>query len=221
MNYVLVFLEGIITFISPCILPMLPIYLSYFAGQKGSEQNSNTLVNALGFVTGFTILFTALGAFAGQLGSLVVQYQTVLNIVCGFIIILLGLNFTGIIRLPFININRQAQAKKDITGFFSAMTLGVVFSVSWTPCVGTFLGSALMLAANSGSNLSGIFMLLVYSLGLGIPFILSAIFIDKLESAFQAIKKHYRAITIGSGTILILTGLLIATGWMNKLYGLM
>lgn len=225
MNYILAFLEGIITFISPCILPMLPVYISYFAGTKsenGEKSDKSILINALGFVSGFTLIFTLLGAFAGQVGYLLQNYQQAFNIICGIILILFGLNFTGIIRLPFINNTKQMNMKKKkMDGFFSSMLFGIVFSISWTPCVGTFLGSALMLAASTGENLTGVIMLIIYSLGLGIPFIISAVFIDKLEKVFSSIKKHYKTITIVSGALLIVLGIMIATGLMNYIYGLL
>ena len=145
MQYFISFLEGIITFISPCLLPMLPIYVSYFAG--GEEQNTKrTLGNALGFVFGFTIVFMAMGALAGTIGSFLIRYQTIVNVVSGIIVIFFGLNFLGVLNFNLFrgignNINTNNM------GFVSAMIFGVVFSVGWTPCVGAFLGSALMLAS--------------------------------------------------------------------------
>ncbi|MHC1694712.1 MAG: cytochrome c biogenesis CcdA family protein [Eubacteriales bacterium] len=219
MQYLLSFLEGFITFVSPCLLPMLPVYISYFAGQNTGKKHK-AAVNALGFVLGFTILFVILGAFAGTLGSFLRSHMTAVNIITGIIIILFGLNFMEIIRLPFINNIGGPSGKRGEPGFFSSMLFGIVFSVSWTPCVGTFLGSALMLAAQSGESIKGIFMLLSFSLGLGIPFVVSAVMIDKLKGAFDFIKKHYKIINRISGAILILLGLLIATGLIGYLYAL-
>ena len=148
MQYVISFLEGIITFISPCLLPMLPIYLSYFAGGK-AQSLRKTVTNALGFVLGFTVLFVAMGALAGTLGSFVRQYQTAVNLVCGLVVIFFGLNFLGVFR---INLFRGGQGRVETRelGFLSSALFGVVFSVGWTPCVGAFLGSALMLASQQG-----------------------------------------------------------------------
>ena len=220
MQYLLSFLEGIITFISPCLLPMLPIYISYFAGQNTIDGKNKALKNALGFVLGFTLLFVALGAFAGALGSFLKEYQTVVNIVSGIIVILFGLNFMGVIRLPFINNVMQAGNKSNSTRFWPSVMFGIIFSVSWTPCIGTFLGSALMLAANTGETIQGIFMLLSFSLGLGIPFIVSAVLIERLKSTFDFIKRHYRAINIVSGCLLVILGIVIATGMIGYLYAL-
>ena len=166
MQYVIAFLEGIITFISPCLLPMLPIYLSYFAG-GGERSLGRTLRSAFGFVTGFTLVFTALGALAGTVGGFLQEHQTAVNLVSGGVVILFGLNFLGVIRLDLFRGSRQA-APANCVGFFPALLLGIMFSVGWTPCVGAFLGSALMLASQQGHMAEGVLMLLAYSLGLGI-----------------------------------------------------
>lgn len=219
MQYVISFLEGVVTFISPCLLPMLPIYISYFAG--GGERNvKKTLSGALGFVTGFTIVFVALGALAGTLGSLLKEYQTAVNIVSGLIVIFFGLNFLGVFKLNLFKGSNHKVNTKNM-GFFSAMLFGIIFSVSWTPCVGAFLGSALMLASQQGHVGEGVVMLLVYSLGLGIPFVLSAVLIDYLKSAFNWIKKHYKVINIVCGILLILVGVLMATGLIGRMFTLL
>ena len=214
MQYAISFLEGIITFISPCLLPMLPIYATYFAG--GGERNpAKTLRNALGFVLGFTLVFTAMGALAGTLGSFLTAHQTALNIVSGLIVIVFGLNYLGVLKLNlFRGINRSVRTGD--MGFFSAMVFGVVFSVGWTPCVGAFLGSALMLASQQGHVLEGMGMLLCYSLGIGIPFLVSAVLIDKLKGTFHWIKSHYNIINKVSGGLLVLMGLLMATGLLGR-----
>ena len=219
MQYVISFLEGIITFISPCLLPMLPIYISYFAG-GGERSTGKTLKGALGFVTGFTVIFVAMGALAGTVGSFLRQYQTVVNILSGLIVIFFGLNFLGVFKLNLFRGNSRS-VKTDNMGFFSAMVFGVIFSIGWTPCVGAFLGSALMLASQQGHVVEGMLMLLVYSLGLGIPFVLSAVLIDYLKSAFNWIKKNYQIINLVSGGFLVFVGILMATGTMGWLLGLL
>lgn len=216
MQYVISFLEGVVTFISPCLLPMLPIYISYFAG-GGERSVKKTLSGALGFVTGFTIVFVALGALAGTLGGLLKEYQTAVNIVSGLIVIFFGLNFLGVFKLNLFKGSNHKVNTKNM-GFFSAMLFGIIFSVSWTPCVGAFLGSALMLASQQGHVGEGVVMLLVYSLGLGIPFVLSAVLIDYLKSAFNWIKKHYKVINIVCGVLLILVGVLMATGLIGRMF---
>ena len=211
MQYLISFFEGILTFISPCLLPMLPVYISYFAG--GEANSKKTMKNALGFILGFTILFTAMGALAGTLGSFLSKYQTAVNIVCGLVVIFFGLNFMGVIKLNLFRGSAGLQTRE--LGFFSSVLFGMVFSVGWTPCVGAFLGSALMLASQQGHVVEGTLMLLSYSMGLGIPFLLSAVLIDQLKGAFNFIKRHYTLINYICGGLLILIGVLMATGILN------
>ena len=207
-----------ITFISPCLLPMLPIYVSYFAGD-GEGNTRRVIKNALGFIIGFTAVFVALGALAGTVGQLLKDYATVVNIVTGIIVIFFGLNFLGIFKLNIFKGSKFSGTKK--LGFFSSLLFGIVFSIGWTPCVGAFLGSALMIAANQGHVVEGMLMLLVYSLGLGIPFFISAVLVDKLKGAFSFIKKHYNVINVISGVLLVAVGLLMATGLFGKLLSML
>lgn len=219
MQYILLFLEGIITFISPCLLPMLPIYISYFAA---SEVNGRkTLTNAIGFVLGFTVVFITMGAFAGIIGRVIRDYTTILNVVTGLIVIVFGLNFLGVIKIGFLNRISNKNADVKNLGFFSSMLFGLVFSISWTPCVGAFLGSALLMASLGGSSLQGISMLLTFSLGLGIPFVASALLIDQLKGAFNFIKRNYKIINFISGGLLIIIGILMATGYMGYFLSLL
>lgn len=219
MQYFISFLEGMITFISPCLLPMLPIYISYFAG-GGERSTKKTLINAVGFVLGFTILFVTMGALAGTVGSFLLKYHTAVNIISGLVVIFFGLNYLGVIK---VNLFRGSSHSVDTSnlGFFSAMLFGVIFSVGWTPCVGAFLGSALMLASSQGQVLTGMLMLFVYSLGLGIPFILSAVLIDRLKVTFDWIKRNYRIINLVCGGLLIVVGISMMTGMMGRLLNLL
>lgn len=219
MQYVISFLEGVITFISPCLLPMLPIYISYFAGGE-SHGGKRTLGNALGFVLGFTLVFTLLGALAGTVGSFLQAHRGVVDLISGLVVILFGLNFLGVFRLGLFRGGHQSASVHDM-GFFSAVLFGVIFSLGWTPCVGAFLGSALMLASSQGNTLAGTLMLLSYSLGLGVPFLLSAVLIDKLKSTMDWIKRNYQIINRVSGSFLIIVGLLMATGLLERMIGLL
>ncbi len=235
MEYILSFLEGIITFISPCILPMFPIYLSYFAGNtvedditddsdgssKEKSKNSRNIRNVLGFTLGFTLVFTALGTFAGSAGRFLKDHSTAINIIAGIIVILFGLHFTGLLRIKFLDRSRSIEYKKSKLGFFSSLLFGIVFSLGWTPCVGVFLGSALMLAATQGSVLKGTLMLFVYSLGLALPFLLSAIFIERLKSTFAFIRKNYKVINLVAGVLLIVVGIAMIFGFFGYIIGLL
>ena len=216
MEYAISFLEGITTFISPCLLPMLPVYVAFFAG-GGAHAGRAAVKNAAGFVLGFTVLFVALGAFAGLLGGFLARHTTAVNLVTGGIVVVFGLHYTGLLRIPFLERTRRLDTDVRPVGFFSAALFGMVFAVGWTPCVGAFLGSALMLAAQQGSFFQGLFMLLCYSLGLGIPFLLSALLIERLKGAFTRIKRHYRTVNLICGGLLIVLGLAMMTGWMQRL----
>lgn len=215
MQYLISFLEGVITFISPCLLPMLPIYVSYFTG-GGERKTSKTILCAAGFVLGFTMVFIAMGALAGTLGSFLTRYQTWVNLVCGLVIVLFGLNYLGVFRWNIFRGNTGSADPRDMN-FFSAMVFGLVFSIGWTPCVGTFLGTALMMASQQGSTLVGMGMLLSYSAGLGMPFLISAVLIDQLKNVFAFLKGHYGIINKICGGFLVLVGALMALGVLGRL----
>lgn len=212
MQYIITFLEGIISFISPCMLPMLPIYITYFAG--GSDKRHNTLLKSVFFVLGFTIVFTSLGLFAGTLGAFLSRYQSVVNIVSGAIVIIFGLSYLEVIKIPIF---KGIKSGVELKSVFSAFLFGMIYSISLTPCVGAFLGSALMLASSSGGALKGTLLLLTYSLGLGIPFVISAVLIDRLNGAFSFIKRNYKVINLVSGIFLIVVGVMMMFGLMNMI----
>lgn len=198
---------------------MLPIYITYFAG-GGQRTPGKTLLGASGFVAGFTLVFMAMGALAGTVGSFLKQYQTVVNIFSGLVVIFFGLSFLGVVKISLFR-GSQKSVDPEKMGFFPAMLFGIVFSLGWTPCVGAFLGSALMLASQQGHILEGTLMLLCYSLGLGIPFLLSAVLIDYLKSVFGWIKRNYKIINALCGGLLILIGILMATGLWGRLLSLL
>ena len=215
MQYIITFLEGLISFISPCMLPLLPLYISYFAG--GADKKSRMFLRALSFIIGFTAVFSLLGLFAGTLGGILFRYRIAVNIISGIIVILFGLSYLEVIRIPFFKGIRSSRTANSIV---SAFLFGIVYSVSLTPCIGAFLGSALMMASSSGRALNGVLLLITYSLGMGIPFLISALLIEKLNSAFQFIKKHYKIINLCCGIFLIIIGLMMALGMMGKVLSL-
>lgn len=207
MNFFIIFIEGLASFLSPCILPMLPMYISYFSGQD--KQLKKTVINSLGFVLGFTTIFILLGIFASTLGKLIIANSKYINIIFGIIIILFGMHYIGILNIKLLNKSKGIQKNKDKLSFFSAILFGMIFSICWTPCVGVFLSSALMMSATSENILKGGLMLFIYSIGLGIPFILTAIFLERLKSTFDFIKKHYNIVNKIAGIILIFSGILL------------
>ena len=214
MDYIITFLEGIVSFVSPCMVAMLPIYVSYFAGSR--NKKSSTMLRTLFFVCGFTFVFATLGMFAGALGSFFTNYETQLHIVCGLIIVVLGLSFLGVIKIPFI---KGLHAEQEVTGIFTSFLFGIVFSISHIPCIMAFLGSALTLAAHAGTACKGILLLVVYSLGMGIPFLISAIIIDKLTGFLAMLKRNHKIIDRISGILLVVLGILMMTGVLHHLMG--
>ena len=206
MEYLFTFLEGIASFISPCLLPMLPIYISYFIGEE-EKKSSKKIINALGFVLGFTLVFLILSIFASSLGMIISENIRYIKIVFGVIIIFLGLNYMEAINIKFLNKTKVIDADKKNLNFLKAILFGAIFSISWTPCIGTFLSSALLLVAKHQDMLKGILLMLVYSIGLGIPFVVSVALIEKLKQVFNVIKKNYNIIKKVSGAILIVIGI--------------
>mgnify|MGYP000892147657 CR=1 FL=1 len=216
-SYLLTFTEGILTFISPCILPMLPIYFSYLAGTSGDGKvpdapGRNTLLtNSIGFVLGFTLVFVALGATVTALGHFLVSNRDLLQKISGLIMIVFGLNFMGILNLKFLNKEKRLDFSFEKLRFFSSVIFGMVFGFGWTPCLGTFLGSALALAGSSKTISQGMVLLLLYSVGLGVPFILTSVLFEKAKNAFSQFQKHSRKISIASGILLIIAGIMVFT----------
>ena len=219
MQFIITFLEGILSFISPCMLPMLPIYVSYFMGEDQTENSARrTVLNAVSFVLGFSLVFSLLGLFAGTVSSLLRSYRTVVHVTGGVIVILFGLSYLGILRLPFL---KGSSRRVTISGVFSAFLFGMIYSVNLTPCVGAFLGAALTLASTSGSSLKGMELLLVYSLGMGIPFVLAALLIERMRNVISVIKAHYDTVEKISGGFLIAVGVLMATGLLSRFTALL
>ncbi len=208
MEFLFTFLEGIASFISPCVLPMLPIYISYFAGKEDSKT-SRALLNSIGFVIGNTIIFILFAIIASYAGALALGIQKYIKILFGVVIIILGLNYMGILKIKFLNKEIRIKKKIDDFTFLKTILFGMMFSISWTPCIGSFLGSALLLIANKQNILQGILLMLVYSIGFGIPFIISAVLIEKLKNFYNLIKKNYKTIKIISGVILIVMGVYV------------
>lgn len=206
MEYVFTFIEGVASFISPCVLPMIPIYISYFIGED-NKKVSKAIINSVGFVLGFIIIFTLLSVLASSFGGIISNNIKYVKIVFGIIIILLGLNYMELINIKFLNKTKSTNKKAKDLNFLKSMAFGMLFSISWTPCIGTFLASALLLIAKNQDMMKGILLMLVYGLGLGIPFIISAALLEKLKEVFDFVKKHYDIIKKISGIILIIMGI--------------
>ena len=205
MEFVLTFLEGIASFISPCLLPMLPIYISYFAGDDKNNLRKK-LINSLAFILGFTTIFIILSVFASTIRKLLSHWIKYIKILFGIVIIFLGFNYLELIKIKVLNKSKGVKADTKNLNFIKSFVFGILFSISWTPCIGTFLSGALLLIAKHQNITKGILLMLTYSAGLGIPFVLSVLLIEKLKNAFDIIKKHYGMVKIISGVILIVMG---------------
>lgn len=221
-SYILTFIEGILTFISPCILPMLPIYFFYLAGspEVGSDPATNRkrlLKNSIGFVFGFTIIFILLGVTVTSLGHFFASNKDLMRKVSGSVMILFGVNFMGVINIKFLSRSKKMDIKFNKLDFLSSIVFGMVFGFGWTPCIGVFLGSALALAGNSKTIFQGFMLLVVYSIGLGIPFILSAIIFDKIKGTIKKIQRHSELISVISGGLLVFEGILVFTDSLKYL----
>ena len=221
MQYLITFLEGMITFISPCVLPMLPVYALYFTAGEQEGRAGRALTRALGFVLGFTMLFVALGVFAASLGALLAVHQRAVNLVTGAVVVLFGLHYMGTLRIGLLQRTVRPDVQVKAQGFFSCALLGVVFAAGWSPCTGAFLGSAMMLAASRSGAVEGMLLLLCYSLGLGVPFVLCALLINRLKGALAAVKRHYTVVNRVCGAFLVLVGVLMMTGLFARLSALL
>lgn len=209
------FAAGTISFLSPCVLPIVPGYLSYLAGQtvlqSGPREQSRPLLLSLLFVMGFTTVFVLLGAGASYLGQLVSSFRYEAGIVGGFIILLFGLFMTGILRPLFAQMDYRFLPKFGAVGPLQAYILGIAFGFGWTPCIGPVLGSILTVTTSSGSS-QGMTLLFTYALGLGLPFVLAAAFLDRFSRALPRAAKWSRVVQAGSGLVMIAIGILMLTG---------
>lgn len=217
VTFITTFVEGMASFLSPCIVPMLPVFVLYFSGGTNPNEKPSTkslIIKVLSFVLGFSIMFTLLGAFASSLGSLLSIRNTGTRIVSGGIIMLFGLMFTGLIPSPFHLINTNVNTTKNMNkklNALSALFFGIVFAITYSPCIGPFLGAALIQASQAGHVIKGSLLLLFYSIGLGVPFFIAAMFLERIKGSLNFIKKHLDKINIISGILLFILGLSTAT----------
>ncbi|MBZ4664172.1 MAG: cytochrome c biosis protein CcdA [Caloramator sp.] len=213
LSTVLVFTQGVLSFLSPCFLPLIPIYLTYITGEAANKKN--IIINTIAFMIGFTLMFISLGALSGTIGRFLLINRQLLNKILGVFILFMGLFYLGVIKSDFLNREVKIDFKIERGSLISSFLLGVSLSLGWTPCISPILSSVLMLAASRQSSFIGAYYLFVYSLGLLIPFLIFSIFINKSRAFSKLIMQKANVIKIVSGVILILTGILLFTG---KLY---
>lgn len=212
------FVAGILSFISPCVLPLIPGYISFISGltleemqgaQPTTEVRSHVLVASVAFVLGFTVIFVAAGASASALGRFIYEQAPILEKIAGTLLIVLGLHMMGVFRIRLLESDKRIHTQQKPAGPVGAFLVGMAFAFAWTPCIGPILGGILALAASRESVGEGMQMLAAYSLGLGVPFLLTSLAINKFFSVAATIRRHYRAIELVSGGLLIVVGLLI------------
>jgi cytochrome c-type biogenesis protein len=218
------FAAGFLSFVSPCVLPLIPGYISFVSGISVDEMRGDTapatsrlqvFLTSLAFVIGFSIVFVALGASATALGKLMFAKLPLLSKIAGAILIVFGLHTMGVFRLAFLESEKRVHSQRKPAGPLGAMLVGVAFAFGWTPCIGPILGGILAIAGSKNTVSEGITLLAVYSLGLGIPFLLTSLAINQFFTAAKRIRKHYHAVEVASGALLIAIGLLIVTGQLT------
>lgn len=217
------FAAGIVSFLSPCVLPLVPGYLSYVGGQslddlqnqRGTREKLPILVLSMCFVLGFTTVFMAFGASATVIGQLLSTYRYEVNIAGGSIVIVFGLFMTGLLRLSWLQREFRIHGEMDGGRPVAAYVLGLAFAFGWTPCIGPILGSILMVSATSSGVGSGLALLGIYSLGLGLPFIAAAMFTDRFLRHTRSIRQHGRTLHIVAGGLMIIMGIAMITGYLS------
>ena len=210
---------GLISFLSPCVLPLIPGYISYISGSSLNElieKKNINLVPIILFTVGFSIVFIVFGAASTFLGQVLLQNSHELRIAAGLVIVVLSLHIIGIINIKFLNFEKRIHTNKN-TNFYSPIIIGMAFAFGWTPCIGPILGSILVLAATEENINKGIFLLVSYSLGLALPFILSGYLIQKFLIFSKNFKKNINLVSKIGGIILLITGILILTNQLQAL----
>ena len=216
------FIAGLISFLSPCVLPIVPPYIAYMSGVALTEIENRKgrqkiVFTALFFVLGLSTVFIFLGFSASAIGAIFFEYQTLLNTIAGFIIMLFGLHFLGIYRLHFLDREARFEVENYQGTVFGSYVLGLAFAFGWTPCIGPQLGAILSLAASNASILKGTVLLAFYAMGLGIPFLIFALFINRLEGVLKFFKQYFKIIERIMGLLLWTVGLLMLTGGFSSI----
>jgi cytochrome c-type biogenesis protein len=218
------FLAGLLSFISPCVLPLVPAYITYMTGISFKEAKGKkgiamiSLVHSIFFVLGFSSIFILFGATATLLGNIAVQYQDVIRQAGGILVIAFGLYILGVLKMPLLGLAKRFEVRRKPAGLIGSFLVGMAFAAGWTPCVGPILASILIMASTAGSVQLGIMLLAVYSLGLGIPFIFASLAINTFLDWFTWFKKYLNVINIVSGIFLIIIGILLLTNSFDIMY---
>ena len=226
VNIFVAFAAGVFSFLSPCVLPLIPSYLSFVSGVSLDDMRDNqsrgrvrmrVVLNSLAFILGFSIVFVSLGASASFLGSLFMGYRNGIRIFGGIFILLVGLFLVGAFKIAALDQYLQFNLKDKPAGYLGSVLVGITFAVAWTPCVGPILGATLALASTSGEIGRGTFLLMSYAAGLALPFFLSALAINSFFQFSQKLRRYVQAIHVIGGALLIIVGVLLITDYMTFL----
>ena len=221
------FIAGLISFLSPCVLPLVPGYVSMISGasleqlKEGTEAGlaARVLRNSLAFIIGFTLVFVMLGASATWVGKLLLGQKTIFNIVAGVLIIIFGVHLTGLVKIPLLYREARIHSQSPRRGLAGSFLIGLAFAFGWTPCIGPILAGILTIAATRESVYQGMFLLVIYSAGLGIPFLLTSLGVSRFLKFYTRFRTHLHVVEVVSGVLLIAIGLLIASNRLAMLSG--
>ncbi|HLX13406.1 MAG TPA: cytochrome c biogenesis protein CcdA [Bacteroidota bacterium] len=222
------FLFGLLSFVSPCVLPIVPGYLSFISGVTFDEMNDTAnaksirnriLLNSVFFILGFSAVFIALGASASAVGQFLHERLNIISKIAGVLIVVLGIHMTGLFKIPFLNYEKRLHSSAKRLGIFGSFLVGLAFAFGWTPCIGPILAGILTIAAGEGTVGKGILLLTFYSAGLGIPFFLTGMSVSAFYKVFDRFKRHLHKFEIASGALLICIGILIFTNYLTILSG--
>ncbi len=223
LSFGVAFVAGLASFLSPCMLPLVPIYLAQLVGQSVYQSPNRhddrpprliTFLHAVMFVFGFTLAFVALGATASALGSILRGYQFQLRQIGGILLVLIGLYLMGILKLPFLTLQKRFAFRPTRPSYPASLLIGMIFAIGWTPCISLLLGSILGLAATATTLRQGVLLLLAYSFGMGLPFLLLGLGLNQVSRVLRWLKPHLGKIEVGTGVVLILVGVMIYFNWL-------
>jgi len=230
VTYIGAFAAGLLSFLSPCVLPLIPSYITYITGISFADLQAEhpshiirqkTILHSLCFICGFTVVFVLLGASATYIGSFLSDNASIIRKVGGVLLVLLGVHVTGLVPLKFLLGEKRISIKHKPAGYAGSILVGIAFAAGWTPCIGPILAAILAVAATAEQVYQGILLLLAYSLGLGVPFLLSALAMHQFLIMFNRFKKYIRVFEIITGFFLVAVGVLIYTNWLSRLSGYM